>query len=101
MKILEQLARIEIHHTTSFTGWASAACVNLAWGVTVLAITARGDEATCNTLHRLVRAGFNPILFAVEPDYNFGIVRERARRLGFRAYKVSGQRDLDRWRQPT
>jgi len=101
MKILEQLARIETDHTTPFSAWATTACINLSWGVTVLAITARGDEATCNMLHRLVRAGFNPILFAVEPDYNFGSVRERARRLGFRAYKVSGLRDLDRWRQPT
>lgn len=101
MKILEQLARIETDHTVPLDAWASAACVNLGWGVTILAITARGDETTCNTLHRLVRAGFNPILFTIEPDYNFGYVRERARRLGFQAYKVSGMRDLDRWRQPT
>jgi uncharacterized protein (DUF58 family) len=101
MKILEQLARIETDHTIPLAAWASAACVNLSWGVTILVISSRGDETTCNTLHRLVRAGFNPILFAVEPDYNFGNVRERARRLGFQAYKVSGMRDLDRWRQPT
>jgi uncharacterized protein (DUF58 family) len=100
MKILEQLARIETDHTISFATWATAACVNLGWGVTILAITARGDEPTCNTLHRLIRAGFNPILLATEPDYNFDAVRERARRLGFRAYKVSAMRDLDRWRQP-
>lgn len=101
MKILEQLARIETDHTIPLDAWASAACVNLGWGVTILVITAQGNETTCNTLHRLVRAGFNPILFAVEADYNFGYVRERARRLGFQAYKVSGMRDLDRWRQPT
>jgi uncharacterized protein (DUF58 family) len=100
MKILEQLARIETDHTISFAAWATAACVSLSWGVTILAITARGDEPTCNTLHRLVRAGFNPILLATEPDYNFDSARERARRLGFRAYKVSAVRDLDRWRQP-
>jgi len=100
MKILEQLARIESDHSTSFAAWATAACVNLGWGATIMAITARGDEATCNTLHHLARAGFNPILLTVEPDYNFGAVRERARRLGFQAHKVSGPRDLDRWRQP-
>jgi uncharacterized protein (DUF58 family) len=100
MKILEQLARIESDHTVSFSAWARAACVNLGWGVTILAVTARGDELSCNILHRLVRAGFNPILLATEPDYNFDSVRERARRLGFRAYKVSAARDLDRWRQP-
>jgi hypothetical protein len=99
MKILEQLARIETDHTVSFSAWATAACVNLGWGVTILTITARGDESSCHALHRLVRAGFNPILLATEADYNFDSVRERARRLGFRAYNVSGVRDLDRWRQ--
>jgi uncharacterized protein (DUF58 family) len=99
MKILEQLARIELDHTIPLATWATTACVNLGWGVTILAISPRGDEATCNTLHRLARAGFNPILIAVEADYNFGVVRDRARHLGFQAYKVAGMADLDRWRQ--
>lgn len=100
MKLLEIMARLERRPTLSFTAWTPLACVGLNWGVTLLAITPRGDVATCNTLHRLARAGYNPILLAVEPDQNFGKVRERARRLGFAAYKVSSPRDLDQWRQP-
>ena len=100
IKILERLARIEAEETVAFTDWASTACLHLNWGVTVLAITANGSEAVCQSLHRLVRAGFNPILIAVEPVYDFGLVRERARRLGFVAYNVHTQRDLDRWRRP-
>jgi hypothetical protein len=75
-------------------------CVQLSWGVTLLAVTARGDVDTCHTLHRLVRAGFNPILIAIEPDYNFGEVKERARRLGFTAFNVSQISELDQWRKP-
>lgn len=100
IKILERLARIEAEETIPFTEWASTACLHLNWGVTILAITANGSEAVCQSLHRLVRAGFNPILIAVEPEYNFGLVRERARRLGFAAYNVHTPRDLDRWKRP-
>jgi hypothetical protein len=100
IKILERLARIEAEKTVSFADWASTACLHLNWGVTSLAITANGSETVCQSLHRLVRAGFNPILIAIEPVYDFGLVRERARQLGFAAYNVSQPRDLDRWRRP-
>jgi uncharacterized protein (DUF58 family) len=100
MKILEHLARIESDRTLSFDEWAAPACLNLSWGVTIVAITARGDEVTCQTLHRLVRTGYNPILITVEPDRNFGLVRERARRLGFRAFNVTRSSGLDLWRRP-
>jgi uncharacterized protein (DUF58 family) len=99
MKILERLARIESYDTVSFEQWAIKACVNLSWGTTLLIITSRGDNATCQTLHRLVRAGFNPILIAVEGDNNFGLVRNRARRLGFQAFNVSAISGMDLWRQ--
>ncbi|WP_420643087.1 DUF58 domain-containing protein [Candidatus Leptofilum sp.] len=100
IKILERLARIEAEETVPFVDWAGSACSHLNWGVTILAITANGSEAVCQSLHRLVRAGFNPILIAIEPNYDFGLVRERARRLGFTAYNVHTPRDLDRWRRP-
>ena len=100
VKILEQLARIEAEETVAFTQWATTACLHLNWGVTILTITANGSEAVCQSLHRLVRAGFNPILITVEPIYDFGLVRERARRLGFAAYNVTQPKDLDRWRRP-
>lgn len=99
MKLLEQLARVEMANTVPFEQWAPLATLDLSWGVTILAITSRGDVATCNTMHRLARAGYNPVLIAIEPDGNFGQVRERARRLGFRAYNASGRRGLDQWRR--
>ncbi len=101
VKILERLARIENENTITLTNWATEATAHLSWGVTILVITARGTEMVCQTLHRLVRTGYNPVLIAVEPDANFGLVRERARRLGFSAYPVAAQADLDRWRQRT
>ena len=71
--------------------------MSLGWGMTVLAITASADEATCNALHRLVRAGFNPILFVVDGRQPPRELRARARRLGFTAYQVAQRADLAPW----
>lgn len=100
MKILEQLARLDMGETIPLSQWAPSACTNLSWGVTVPVITGQGDETTCNMLHQLARSGFNPILIAIEPTANFGFVRERARRLGFQAYHIVNQRDLSLWHRP-
>lgn len=99
MKILEQLARLETANTIPFTDWVPSVSQDLSWGVTILAITARGDAHSCNTMHRLARAGYNPILIVIEPDQHFGQVRERARQLGFQAINVSGKEGLDHWRR--
>jgi uncharacterized protein (DUF58 family) len=100
MKILEKLARLEADNTIPFTKWAPSACSQLTWGVTILAITPQGDMATCHTLHHLVRTGYNPILLVTEPTADFGQVRDRARRLGFTAYHVMQEKDLDQWQRP-
>ncbi len=100
IKILERLARIEPDQTIPLAAWADQAASNLSWGVTILVVTARGSEIVCQTLHRLVRAGYNPVLIAVEPDGNFNKVVERSRRLGFAAYNVAHTADLNLWRQP-
>jgi hypothetical protein len=100
MKILEQLARLDSRETLPFHEWAPTVSIHLAWGVTVVAITAQGDEQTSNTLHRLARRGINPILIAVEPDANFGMVRQRGQRLGFQAFNVSDRRDFAPWQRP-
>jgi hypothetical protein len=98
MKVLELLARVEAKEGRQFEEWVPKACLNLNWGVTILAVTPRGDEQTCHVLHRLVRAGYNPILLVTEPSNSFGQIKERARRLGFAAYQTAEQRDLNQWR---
>ena len=101
MKILETLARVESSLTTApFQAWLPAACLHLAWGVTLLIVTPNGDEATCQTAHQLVRAGLNPVLLITERRSNFGQTVERARRLGFTAYQVSNEAALKQWESP-
>ena len=97
MKGLETLARVEVaDHEESFVHWAQRSAVSLAWGTTVLAITPLADETVCQGFHRLTRAGMNVVLLVTEPYANFGLVRERARRLGLRAYQTASEEDLTR-----
>ena len=98
MKLLEVLARIEPAISSPFHLWAPGACLRLGWGISVFAITPTADKQTCSVMHGLVRSGFNPILLVTEPVY-FPPVKERARRLGFSAYRVSALPDLDSWNQ--
>lgn len=97
MKVLEVLARVEADNGVPFVPWAPTACLPLSWGVTVLTVVPQGTEAVCQMLHRLVRSGYNPVLVVVEPTVNFGLVRERARRLGFAAFAVTDERQLAGW----
>lgn len=97
MKQLEILARVEVADIEEpFVNWAQRSAVSLAWGTTVLAITPLADEAVCQGFHRLTRAGMNVVLLVTEPYANFGLVRERARRLGLRAYPLASEDDLTR-----
>jgi uncharacterized protein (DUF58 family) len=100
MKLLEWLARVQVEETILLADWLPRAALDLAWGTVVIAITPTGDEATCAALHRLLRAGLNPVLVVTEPHGQFGQVRERARRLGLAAHLVAGERDLAQWREP-
>ena len=97
MKVLELLARIETMESDEpFVTWAQRAAVPLPWGTTVIAVTPDGGEAACRGLHALVRAGLNVVMLVVEPYGQFGIIRERARRLGLTAHRVSSEQDLNR-----
>lgn len=94
MRMLETLARLDSSADVPFEWWATNAVVSLSWGTTVLVITPKGDEATCNVLHRMLRTGLNPILLLIEGQEDLGLIRERARRLGFPAHAVLVETDL-------
>ncbi len=97
MKLLEWLARVQLADTRPLVEWLPQATVDLAWGTTVLVVTPSADEATGAALRRLRRAGLNPVLLAIEPHAQFGVVYERCRRLGVAAYEVADERDLRRF----
>jgi uncharacterized protein (DUF58 family) len=97
MKLLEWLARVQLGETRPLVEWLPQATVDLAWGTTAIVVTPSADEATSRALHRLRRSGLNPVLFAVEPHAQFGVVYERCRRLGIAAHQVADEAELRRW----
>lgn len=97
MKLLEWLARVQPSETKALAAWLPRATVDLAWGTTVLVVTPSADEETSSALHRLRRAGLNPVLAAIEPHANFGVVHERCRRLGIAAHEIADETTLRRW----
>jgi len=101
MKLLEWLARVEMIETISLPEWLPTIVHDLPWGTVVIVVTPTGDEVTCKALHRLQRAGLSPVLVVTEPHGQFGVVRERARRLGFPAYLIANERDLAPWQTRT
>jgi uncharacterized protein (DUF58 family) len=97
MKVLELLARVElIDDDEPFATWAQRVAAPLPWGTTVIAITPNADEVACQGLHALVRAGLNAVMLVVQPYGRFARVQERARRLGFQAYLITSEEDLNR-----
>ena len=99
MSILELLARVELRKAAPFAAWIPRACLHLSWGVTVPVVTPRAGVETCQALHHLVRAGLNPVLIVTWPTHHFGVLRDRAQRLGFVAYQVAKKRDMDAWQK--
>lgn len=99
MKLLEWVARVQLTETTRLADWLPTATAGLAWGTIVVEVTPSGDEALCTALHRLRKVGLNPVLVAVEPHGQFGVVQERSRRLGVAAYLVADESNLKRWRE--
>ncbi len=99
MRVLEALARAGLAETTPLADWLPLAVAGLPWGTTIIAVTPSGDEPMCAALHRLSRLGLNPVLVVVEGYADFGVVRERARRLGVVAYQVSNEAELRRWQK--
>ncbi len=97
MKLLEWLARVQPLESRPLAEWLPQATVDLAWGTTVVAVTPTADEAISGALHRLRRAGLNPVLIAIEPHAQFQIVQERCRRLGIAAFQVADEVELRRW----
>ncbi len=99
MSILELLARVEPAPAPEFPSWIGRACLHLSWGITVPVVTPQAGDATFRALHRLVRAGLNPVLVLIAPIADFAVVARRAQRLGFSAFHIVSKEDLNIWQQ--
>ncbi len=95
MNILQLLARVESCPSQPLFQFIAHATLKLGWGTTIFILTPNGDITTTAALHRLVRAGYNPVLLLTQPTAKFPAIRARALQLGFRAYAVYEEVDLE------
>lgn len=98
MKLLEILARVEVHPTPPFTELLRRESVILSWGTTAIVITPKETEDLFAGLLQLRRRGFYVVLIVVEMGGNFAQTRQRATQIGIPAYHIWRESELDRWR---
>ena len=96
MKVLGLLARVELHQAaTPFASWLPHATLGLSWGTTILVVTPTVSAELSQALHRLARRGYNPILILTDKPRDIAAVRGRAKHLGYLAFEVLAEKDLN------
>jgi len=95
MRILDVLARIQAGEAFPFTELLRQESLNLSWGVTLLVITSGESEELFDTLFPLRRAGFHVVLLFTDSGGAFAPTKGRAESLGFRAWRIRTERDLE------
>lgn len=98
VKLLEILARVEVHPAHPFTELLHRESVILSWGTTAVVITPKETEDLFAGLLQLRRRGFYVVLIIVEIGGNFSRTRQRASQLGIPAYHIWRESGLDRWK---
>ena len=104
ISVLELLGRLEVAHDRPFWPRVRQDIARLPWGATLAFVSPSETDELMDTVLPLQRSGFNVVLIYV--DYpspaSFEPASRRARSLGFRAFRVWREVDLDVWRrQPT
>jgi uncharacterized protein (DUF58 family) len=100
MRVLDLLARIEIaseEDAVPFVELLRRKSLELPWGSTVVAITAREVEGIMGALLALRRRGLDVILVLTCPDRDFELTAQRADQIGVRALRIWSEQDLDVW----
>ncbi len=98
MGTLDILARVEASDTFPFVDLLRRESLHLPWGATAVVITGTETDDLFGALLGLQRKGLNVVLVLVDPQTAFSPTRRRAQQVGFQAYALWRERDLDIWR---
>lgn len=97
MQALEVLAGVTAATMPPTATWLQQAGAGLDWGATLIVIAPQASDACSAALHQLRRRGLDVILLITEPYAHFDLVQRRARQLGFSAFNIAHEGDLQRW----
>ncbi len=99
--ILELLGRLTIVSDRPFWALVREEIKRLPWGATLIVITPRETEELLDSALILQRSGFNVVFVYVDypsPEV-YEVAHQRALKLGFQAYRVWREEDVDIWRR--
>jgi uncharacterized protein (DUF58 family) len=99
LRILENLARLQVAETFPIVQLLRQHSNNLSWGTTIILITNRIGDELFDALFQTRRSGLSAFLIQCGPTASYEQIRRKARYFGFPLYQVFDEKDLDLWRQ--
>jgi uncharacterized protein (DUF58 family) len=99
MRLLENLARVEITDPSPFVPLIQRQRYQLAWGTTLIVITGEAGDDLLDELYQARRWGQNTVLILVNRDTSEEATRRRAQILGIPVFSMASERDLSIWMQ--
>jgi uncharacterized protein (DUF58 family) len=99
MRILENLARVEMTSGTSLSEMIQQQRYHLSWGTTLLVITGLAGDDLLDELYQARRAGQNAVLILAGPSASFREISHRAGHFGIPVVSIPNERSLDIWRK--
>lgn len=99
MRILDVLARIQLHESSSFTHLLQRQRVHSAWGTTVVLITGNADHALFDEMFQMRRSGLNVVLILCGHVIDAKEIIHRAQHFGIPVHQFMTEQDLDIWRR--
>lgn len=98
IRLLELLARARLASTAPLASVIAQTTANLAWGSTVVVITAGDQPSLIESLLQVRRRGAQVVVVAIDPKPWFGQFETRLGQIGVRALRISEEKELDVWR---
>jgi uncharacterized protein (DUF58 family) len=98
IRLLETLARVEVVDNSALVPLLQRQRYQLAWGTTLIVVTAKVETGLLNELYQARRSGQNSILILAGRDIpNEQKVRQRAKPFGIPIVSIATEQDLDLW----
>jgi uncharacterized protein (DUF58 family) len=99
MHILEILARVKSHETSTLATLISHIRADLSWGTTVILITGTADQALFDEIIHARRSGLNPVLILCGRYTNTQSARSYARLAKVPVFAIQNEDDLKIWQK--
>ena len=99
IRLLEELARVEIAENLPLVPLIQEQRYQLPWGTTLIVITGSADDKLIDELYQARRWGQNAVLILAGRDISDEPIRHRAKTFGLPVFSIATESDLNIWMQ--